>query len=104
MGFERRGNRIYYYKKEREGNGVVSRYAGSGETASLFAQLDEISAGEKDYKRYEQRKQRKAAEKFEKELAEIEETFDNLITAYLLANGYHQTSSREWRRKRNGKR
>lgn len=104
MGFERRGNGIYYYKKEREGDKVVSRYVGSGETASLFAQLDEMSAAEKDYKRYEEQQRKAKAEQFEKELSEIEETFENLITGYLLANGYHQTSSREWRRKRNGKR
>lgn len=104
MGFERRGNRIYYYKKEREGDRVVSRYVGSGETASLFAQLDELYKDEKDFKRYEEQQRKAEAERFEKELSEIEETFDNLITGFLLANGYHQTSSREWRKKRNGKR
>lgn len=104
MGFERRGNGTYYYKKEREGDKVVSRYVGSGETASLFAQLAEMDADEKDYKRYEEQQRKAKAEQFEKELSEIEETFANLIAGYLLANGYHQTSSREWRKKRNGKR
>lgn len=104
MGFERRGNGIYYYKKEREGERVVSRYVGTGETAALFAQLDEMEADKKDYERYKRNRQREETERFEKELSEIEETFDNLITGFLLANGYHQTSSREWRKKRNGKR
>lgn len=104
MGFERRGNRIYYYKKEREGDQVVSRYVGSGETASLFAEMDEIQAEENKFKRFEERQRRAKAERFEAELSEIEETFETLITGYFLANGYHQTASREWRRKRNGKR
>jgi len=96
------GNGTYYYKKEREGGRVVSRYVGGGETAYLISQLDRIEAEEKDFKQYEEQQRREKAEKFEAELSEIEETFENLVAAYLLTNGYHQTESREWRRKRNG--
>lgn len=104
MGFENRGNGSYYYKKEREGGKVVSRYVGSGETARLISLMDRFEAEDKAAKRFEQQQSRAKAEQFEQELSEIEQVFDNLITAYLLANGYHQTSSREWRKKRNGKR
>ena len=103
MALERRGNGIYYYKKEREGDRVVSRYVGKGETAYLFAQLDEFDAEKKDSDRYEEQQRREKAERFENELGEIENALSELVTAHLLTNGYHQTDSREWRRKRNGK-
>ncbi len=103
MALERRGNGVYYYKKEREGNRVVSKYYGKGELASLISQMDEIEADANEYKRYEEQNRREKAERFEKELVEIEAAFKDLITAYLLINGYHQTDSREWRKKRNGR-
>ena len=103
MAYEKRGNSIYFYKKEREGKRVVSKYYGKGELASLIAQMDEIEAGSKDYKRFEEQQRREKAEIFEKEIAEIENAFNELITAHLLINGYHQTGSREWRKKRNGR-
>jgi len=103
MAYEKRGNSIYFYKKEREGNRVVSKYYGKGELASLIAQMDEIEADSKEYKRFEEQQRREKAEKFEREIAEIENAFNELITAHLLVNGYHQTGSREWRKKRNGR-
>jgi len=102
MAYENRGNNIYYYKKEREGKRVVSKYYGKGEFASLIAQMNELEADSRDHKRYEEQHRRKKAEEFEKELVEIEVAFNDLITAHLLTNGYHQTDSREWRKKRNG--
>lgn len=103
MALEKRGNNIYYYKKEREGKRVVSKYYGKGELASLIAQMDEIEANSRDHKRYVEQNRREKAEQFEKELARIEAVFKDLITAHLLINGYHQTDSREWRKKRNGR-
>ncbi len=103
MAYEKRGNGIYYYKKEREGNRVVSKYIGKGEVASLIAQMDELEADSKYHKRYEEQNRREKAERFEKEIAEIENAFNQLVTAHLLINGYRQTDSREWRKKRNGR-
>ncbi len=103
MAYEKRGNGTYYYQKERDGKRVVSRYIGRGELASIIAQMDEIEAGNKEYKRFEEQKRREKAEKFEREIAEIENAFNQLVTAHLLINGYHQTGSREWRKKRNGR-
>ena len=65
MGLERRGNGYYYYKKEREGDRVVSRYVGGGSTANLFSLMNEMDADEKEQKRYEKRLQSEQAEKFE---------------------------------------
>lgn len=103
MAHERRGNGIYYYKKEREGSRVVSKYYGKGELANLISQLDEIEANQKNYERFQEQTRRAKAEKFEKEMVEIEAAFKDLIAAHLIINGYHQTDSREWRKKRNGR-
>ena len=104
MGLERRGNGYYYYKKEREGKQVFSRYVGTGSgIADLYSILSDLDAEQREFDRFERRWEREKAERFEAELSEIEETFNNLITAFLLINGYHQSSSREWRKKRNGK-
>ena len=102
MGLEQRGNKFYFYKKEREGGKVVSRYAGGGESAELFSMFDELEADRKADERFKKQLEREKAERFESELTEIEAAFTNLMTAYLLVNGYRQTASREWRKKRNG--
>jgi hypothetical protein len=102
MGIERRGNRYYYYKKEREGGRVVSRYFGGG-SLGLYSMMGELESDAREQRRYEKQWEREKAEKFEAELSEIEQGFQNLITAFLLVNGYRQTGSREWRRKRNGR-
>lgn len=47
MALEKRNGNFYYYKKEREGKCVVSKYYGKGELASLIAQMDEIERLEK---------------------------------------------------------
>ncbi|MBV7328408.1 hypothetical protein KFU94_09135 [Chloroflexi bacterium TSY] len=41
MGWEFRGNRLYYYRKQRIGNRVVSEYIGAGPIAELVAVQDE---------------------------------------------------------------
>ncbi len=103
MAYEKRGNSSYFYKKEREGKRVVSKYYGKGGLSSVIAQLNELDAARKEYERFEEQQRREKAEKFEKEITEIENAFNELITAHLLINGYHQTGSREWRKKRNGR-
>jgi vacuolar-type H+-ATPase subunit I/STV1 len=103
MALEKRNGNYYYYKKEREGKRVVSKYYGKGGLSSVIAQLNELDAARKEYERFEEQQRREKAEKFEREIAEIENAFNELITAHLLINGYHQTSSREWRKIRNGR-
>jgi len=39
MGWERRGNNQYYYKKEREGSRVKSVYVGCGEIAHMVSEI-----------------------------------------------------------------
>ncbi|MEJ7861725.1 MAG: hypothetical protein WKF90_08815 [Pyrinomonadaceae bacterium] len=63
MAYEKRGNSFYYYQKEREGNRVVSKYIGKGKVASLIAQMDELKADNKEYKRFMEQQQREKSRK-----------------------------------------
>ena len=38
MGWERRGNKVYYYEKKRQGKRVVSVYLGRDDLAELLAE------------------------------------------------------------------
>ena len=43
MGWEKRGNNQYYYKKEREGSRVKSVYVGRGEMAHMISTFESSS-------------------------------------------------------------
>lgn len=105
MALEWRGNNLYFYEKERNGDKVRSVYSGKGEIAYLLHQLNLGKKLEKD-----EEKQRKNKDKLrlqENEIENVIESFSehcrNLTDAYLLVKGYHQ-HKRQWRKKRNGKR
>lgn len=103
MALEKRGENFYYYKKERERNRVVSKYYGTGELASLIAQMDEIERDEKQCKALERRETRRKLEAIDLELAEIERNVKILTECYLTGKGFYKTTSREWRIKANEK-
>ncbi len=56
MALEERNGNYYYYKKERDGNRVVSKYYGKGELANLIRQMDEIQRQEKEFEAEKQKK------------------------------------------------
>ena len=95
---ERNGN--YYYKKEREGNRVVSKYYGKGELANLVAQMDEIERYEQQIEAEKQRKNREKIEEIDRKLSEIEQNLKSLTNLYLISKDFYKTSSREWRHRK----
>ena len=106
MALELRGNSLYYYTKEREGDKVRSVYYGKGERAFLFYQFHLLHKRDAD-----EEKQRKLSERMsemspENELDALIESFceisEMLTDAFFLTNGFHQ-HKRQWRKKRNGK-
>jgi hypothetical protein len=101
MGWETRGGREYYYRKEREGSRVRSVYVGGGETARLIAQLEAMRADEREGKRTLARMERERWQAQEMELDALAETMEAVATGMLLAAGYH-THKRQWRLKRHG--
>jgi len=102
MGIETRKGRLYYYKKRREGDRVVSEYVGGGEIAYL---ADHLAKREREQKQRE--RERLAAEQMS--LAEIDagldrldDVIDTLMAATLLCAGYHSHRG-QWRKRRDGR-
>lgn len=100
MGWETRDRGgSYYYRKEREGSRVRSVYVGSGETALLISQLEEMRADQEQDERNRERQLRELDESADRALDSLSELTELLTVAALLASGYH-THKRQWRRKR----
>ena len=106
MGIERRGNNLYFYDKERNGDKVRSVYSGKGETALILNQMRLWKKDEEDYEKQRKNSETMRERQTENELDEAVETIceigQMLTDAFLLTNGFHQ-HKRQWRKKRNGK-
>ena len=100
MALEKRNGNYYYYKKEREGNRVVSKYYGKGELAFLIAQMDEIERQENLEKAGIQRRNKDEQTKIDRDLSNIEQEIKKLTENVLLNIGFYKTKSREWRLKK----
>lgn len=99
MALEKRGSNYYYYKKEREGNRVLSKYYGKGELAGLVAQMDEIEREKKHLETLQNLRFRQETEQIDKEIDRFESEVADLITKTLLSLRFYKTTSREWRLK-----
>jgi len=99
MGWETRGGRSYYYRKERSGGRVRSVYVGGGQIAVFRAMLDKESRDEEDGRRAEARAARALDEAIDQTLEGLGGMIKTLQTAALLAEGFH-THKRQWRRTR----
>lgn len=99
MALEERNGNYYYYKKEREGNRVVSKYYGKGELASLVAQMDEMEREEKRFKTLQNLRNRQKIEEIDKEIDLFEGKVKEITVDLLLSLGFYKTKSREWRLK-----
>jgi hypothetical protein len=102
MALEWRGNNLYYYEKERDGDRVRSVYSGKGEIAYLIHSLNLSRKREKEYEKQARDKLRQKEVVIDAELDSLFEITKVFTDALFLANGYHQ-HKRQWRKKRNGK-
>jgi hypothetical protein len=101
MGFEaRHGNgKLYYYKKRREGERVISEYVGSGELAEIIDLTTRLEQNRKQQQRAEVRAQQASADRINSLVDSHAAMVDKLIEAQLFALGYHK-HNRQWRRRR----
>ena len=97
MGWESRGDRLYYYRKRREGQHVVSEYIGTGTTASLIAELDNDDYLERAYNATEWKKQRNEQRKIESNMDKVQESINSFVRAVFLTSGYHAHKG-QWRK------
>jgi len=100
MGWERRGNSRYYYRKRREGDRVVSEYVGSGPLAELASALDDLTREEQSLEREQIQREREAIRAVDMRVEDVCTVIRVLTYGALLAAGYH-THKAQWRKKRN---
>ena len=100
MGLEtRERGGVYYYRKRRIGDKVISEYMGSGDLAFLAGIYDERERAEREAKRQQLRQLRTEATNTDRMLAELAGIVDTFVSASLIVEGYHQHKG-QWRRKR----
>jgi hypothetical protein len=101
MGWEERNGKLYYYRKKRIGNTVVSEYIGSGPLVDLLAQEDLLEREMAKQKQKEEKKIIEIDQEIVQQLIRIEELTRTLTHSTLLDLGFH-THKGQWRMKRYG--
>lgn len=100
MAWERRRNRMYYYRSHRIGKRVVKEYFGAGLAAHLAAAEDD----QRRQRREQARDEVEAAHRETGLAADPYQQMDILTTALTKAAfreaGYHQHDRGEWRKRR----
>ena len=99
MGLEKRGNRLYFYRKERDGDRVRSVYVASGQMAQQYSVLALAAKVEAIEQRAAKDAERERNSSLDRAIAQNDEITGAVATSILLLNGYH-LHSRTWRRKR----
>lgn len=97
MAWEKRGNRNYFYQKERIGKTVKSVYIGKDEIAVLFDRCDKDRQNLKKMEKENERRIRERSEIVDEQIEAVSEINQSLVDALFLANGFHQ-HKRQWRK------
>jgi hypothetical protein len=100
MGWEKRGNAMYYYTAGRVGGRVVKHYVGTGRVAVLAAQLEADARAERDEAAEADRRARDELAALEAVLAPLYELADAATIAALVATGCHRPKRGKWRKRR----
>jgi len=100
MGWEQRGSKSYYYKKERSASKVKSVYVGRGDLAQMISQIQASSPLLERLARTIKSPEVMKEEKAEATLKQAGDLIHLLTQAVLLTAGFH-THHRQWRRTRN---
>jgi len=99
MGWEKRGNKSYYYRKVRHGNRVRSEYVGSDVHAELQAKLIEDCRGARRDEREDLRRIQQVDKEIDRQIDDVERALTFLTDASFSAAGYHNHRG-QWRRRR----
>ena len=102
MGWERRGNKRFYYKSVREGSRVRRQYFGCGPRAQQAAAHAAMEKSRRVADRAELKRLQALLEAPERLATELDECINVLVEAALYGAGLHCRKG-EWRRKRGEK-
>ncbi len=98
MGWEMRKGRLYYYRKERRGGRVVSRYVGEGEEAEMAAAVQAELTREKLAEQRRARVEREEERQTDRQVEELCELASMMAAGALVLAGYHPHKG-QWRRR-----
>jgi hypothetical protein len=98
MAWETRGDNRYYYRKRWEGGRCVSEYLGSDATAVLLAECDDARRDQDAQAHADEQRRRLPVETARTIVRGIRQELCTVLSAVLLANGFHQ-HKRQWRRR-----
>ena len=96
MAWEKRRTKKYYYTKRRRAGRVVSDYVGAGEAAAVIAALEVLYREQRSSERQQWRREQESYRAADAEIDDLGADIRLLVTAALLANGYH-THKGQWR-------
>ena len=100
MGWEPRGNGLYYFRYRKVDGRVTRQYLGAGGVAELAAAADALRRADRraaaEARRAEDARWRAAVAP----LLELSRAVDVVVRAALLAAGYRQHSRSSWRKRR----
>ena len=99
MGWKQINGRSYYYRSVRDGGRVGTEYVGTGEAASLIAQLDSIERERRKLERVDFQNERDRAEAEDREIEVWFDGIEAVADAAMLAADFHR-HKRQWRRRR----
>jgi hypothetical protein len=100
MGWEKRGENLYYYQSERDEAGKVrKRYVGGGEIAELVAHADATRRRVREKRREEGQAELERMRDLVAPAFELDEAADALLRAHLVAAGYRERKG-QWRLRR----
>ena len=105
MSWERRGQRLYYYRACRDGSRVIKEYVGpenSPEVKKVAKEDAEARANKADLRRAEQER-RQQFEVAQAQVVAMGRIAGDIISNALLVSGFHQHCRGPWRKKRNAK-
>ena len=99
MAWETRGNRPYYYRKQRIGGHVYSEYVGADPVAQMLAILDQEERDRLAKARAAELEAQKADLAIDRELDQLGDLIRDITAAALVTSGYH-THAGQWRKAR----
>jgi hypothetical protein len=99
MGWKTINGRRYFYKSERDGGRVVTRYFGAGEPGLLISLLDAEDREIREAERKQRRAEREESASEEKSIGEWFDDVQAVADAAMIAAGFHKHKG-QWRRRR----
>jgi hypothetical protein len=88
----------YWYKSERQGRRVVTKYLGSGEFGRGLAELHTMGIRAREQQRAAMQAEREAQRAIDARVDAVGDAVRVLVRAVLVANGYY-THKGQWRKR-----